>query len=139
MMTLTSKQKEKGAKAVIAGGLLSAATTIMYGNGAVNIYGTAIPAAIPMFAAGAGASLITDLVESQLNLPTSSSQKIADLSALAISSGISGAAAVGLLKVAVGLPNESVIPVLLTAAASQAGSDYIVHRWLENESGMLIF
>ena len=139
MMTLTNKQREKLIKAGIAGGLLSAATTIMYGNGAVDIYGASIPAAIPMFAAVAGASLVTDLVESQLNLPTKSSQKIADLSSLAVSSGISGAAAVGLLKIAVGLPNESVVPVLVTAAASQAGSDYVVHRWLESDQGLLMF
>ncbi len=139
MMTITNKQKESLIKAGIAGGLLSGAVTIMYGNAPIDLAGYEVPSMIPLFLGGAGASLATDFISSQLSLPTDSSQKIADLSALAVSSGISGAAAVGLLKVAVGLPNENVLPVFAIAAASQAGSDYIVHRWLEDQTGMLMF
>lgn len=139
MYTPTNKQKEAWIKAAIAGGLLSGVTTIMYGNGAISVAGYSLPAMVPLFAAGAGASLITDLVSSQMNMPTTSSQKIADLSSLAVSSGISAGAAFLLLKATVGLPPESTLPIIAYAAGSQAGADYIVHRWLENETGALIF
>lgn len=139
MLQISNKTKEKLTKAAIAGSILSVATTVMYGNGGVEVAGYSVPAFVPLFAAGAGASLATDVISSQLNLPTTSSQKIADVSALAISSGISAVAAVSLLKVAVGLPNETMLPVIAIAGASQAGADYITHRFLEDKAGMLIF
>lgn len=135
---ISNKTKESLIKGAIAGGILSAATSILYGNGAVEVMGYELPAAIPIFVAGAGASLATDALSSQLNLPTTSSQKIADLTSLAISSGVSGAGAIAILKLTSGIPNENILPVFAIAAASQAGSDYVVHRWLEDTAGQLI-
>ena len=67
--------------------------------------------------------MVTDIVSSQLSLPTTSSQKIADVTALATSSAISGVAAVAILKTATNLPNEAILPVIAIAAGSQAGAD----------------
>lgn len=139
MLNISNKTKEGLTKAAIAGAILSVSTSVIYGNGSTDFAGMSVPAAVPMFVAGAGASLVTDVVSAQLSLPTTSSQKIADLSALAVSSGISGAGAVAILKLTAGLPNESVLPVLAIAAGSQAGADYITHRYLEDSKGVLIF
>lgn len=136
---LSNANKERLSKAAIAGGILSVATTIIYGNGTTDFAGMAVPAAVPMFVAGAGASLATDLVESQLKLTSTSSQKIADVTALATSSAISGVAAIAILKASTNLPNEAVLPVLAIAAGSQAGSDYIVTKYLEDKRGQFVF
>lgn len=137
-LMISNKMKQNLVKAGIAGGILSAATTVLYGGGPISINGMDIPAAVPLFVAGAGSSLITDVIHDQLNMTTTSAQKLADISTLAISSGISGAVAAGLLTV-VGLPSESLLPVFAIAAGAQAGSDYIVVKFLETSTGELIF
>jgi hypothetical protein len=66
MFTLTNKQKESLTKSAIAGGLLC-----VYGNAPVNVMGYNVPAAVPLFVAGAGASLATDVILAQDALVTS--------------------------------------------------------------------
>jgi hypothetical protein len=139
MLAISDKTKTKLVKSAIAGTILSVASGVLYGNASVDIAGTSVPAMIPVFVAGAGASLATDLIESQLNLPTVSAQKLADISSLAIASGISGAAAVAILKVSTGLPQESILPVFGLAAGAQAGSEYITMKFLQDSTGHLIF
>ena len=136
---ISNKTKESLAKAAIAGGVLAVGTSLLYGNGTTEFAGMAVPAAVPMFVAGAGGSLITDAVSAQLKLPTTSSQKIADISSLAAASAISAAGAVSILKISAGLPNSAVLPVVGLAAASQASADYITHRYLEDQKGTFIF
>jgi hypothetical protein len=139
MLTLSDKTKQNLVKAGLAGALLAGTSTILYGNASVDVMGTSVPAMVPLFVAGSGSSLITDLIHDQLNLPSTSAQKLADLSALGISSGVSGAVAAGILKLAVGLPNDRLLPVFGLAAASQAGSEYITVKFLETADGRLIF
>jgi hypothetical protein len=136
---ISNKTREQLSKAAIAGGILSIATSIVYGNGSTDFAGMSVPAAVPMFVAGAGASLATDLISSQMNLPTTSSQKIADVTALATSSAISGVAAVAILKASTNFPNDAILPAIAIAAGSQAGADYVVHRYLEDQRGQFIF
>jgi hypothetical protein len=138
-MMLSNKTKENLSKAAIAGTVLAVSTSLVYGNGATDFAGMSIPAAVPIFIAGAGGSLVTDAVSSQLRLPTTSSQKIADVSSLAIASAISAVGAVTILKVSVGLPNETIPRIAAFALASQASADYITHRYLEDQKGMFIF
>ncbi len=140
MFQITEKTKQNLVKAGIAGGILSGASSVLYGgSGTIDVMGTSVPIAVPLFAAGAGASLITDMIHDQLNLPTTSGQKLADISSLAIASGVSGAIAAALLKIGTGLPNESLLPVVALAAGAQAGSEYITVKFLETADGRLIF
>lgn len=139
MFQITEKTKQNLVKAGLAGGILSIATTAIYGGAPITIAGTSVPSAVPLFVAGAGSSLITDMIHDQLNLPSTSAQKLADISTLAISSGISGAIAAGILKVGTGLPNDTLLPVFALAAGAQAGSEYITVKFLEDSTGKLIF
>ena len=137
---ISDQMKSRLVKAGLAGAILGGVTTVLYGNTAVQVAGYSVPAIVPMFAAGAGASLITDVIHDQFELRDAISQKALDISALAIASGISGAAAVGILKLGVGLPNESILPTFAIAAGAQAGSDYITERFLEDQkTGKLLF
>jgi hypothetical protein len=139
MMNITEKTKKRLIKAGLAGVILSGATSALYGNGSVTIGGQSVPAMVPLFVAGSGASLATDLIHDQMNWSSVGAQKFSDISSLAIAGGISGAAAVAILKVGVGLPNDTVIPVLGIGAASQIGADYIEYKFLSDEAGKLIF
>jgi hypothetical protein len=44
-----------------------------------------------------------------------------------------------ILKSTVGLPNSALLPAIGIAAGSQAGADYVTHRYLENATGGFIF
>ena len=137
---ISDQMKSRLVKAGLAGAILGGVTTVPYGNTAVQGAGYSVPAIVPVFAAEAGASLITDVIHDQFELRDAISQKALDISALAIASGISGAAAVGILKLGVGLPNESILPTFAIAAGAQAGSDYITERFLEDQkTGKLLF
>jgi hypothetical protein len=136
---ISPKTKKQLIKAGLAGAILSVGSTVLYGSGSVEIGTMSVPAVVPLFVAGGGASIITDLVHDQMNWSTTSAQKISDISSLAIASGISGAAAVGILKVSAGVPNANILPLFALAAASQAGAEYAEYKVFETADGMLIF
>ena len=138
-MTISDQTKQTVSKAVLAGAILSASTSMIYGNGSVNFLNMDIPAAVPMFIAGSGASLVTDVVANQFKLETSSSKRIANVSSLAASSAIAAVSAVAILKVSTQLPNDSIPRIVGLAALSQAGSDYIESKYLTDVKGKFIF
>ena len=139
-MNISDKTKQTVSKAVLAGAILSASTTILYGNGSVSFAGMDVPASIPMFIAGSGASLLTDVVANQFKLETSSSRRIANVSSLAASSGIAAVSAVVILKVSSTLPNEAIPRIIGLAALSQDGSDCVESKFLlDSKTGKFVF
>src|SRR5438874_972205 len=63
---ISDKQKQKLIKTGLAGGILATVGTLTYGNGSISLYIMNFPAAVPLFVAGSGASLLTDLVHDQM-------------------------------------------------------------------------
>jgi hypothetical protein len=136
---LSEGLKKKLVKSAVTGAILSTAITAVYGMGTIPVAGYNLPAIVPAFATGAGASLISDFAHDQLypHLPGASA-KLSDVVAVGAGAGMSAAATVGIMKLAMGLPNESLLPAALLGAGSYVASDWVESRLLES-NGKLIF
>jgi len=135
---LNDNMKKKLTKSAVTGGILTIATSTMYGSGTLEFMGYQVPSLIPLFLSGAGASMISDYAHDAIypHLNTTE-QKLSDVAAVAAGVGVSGVATAGILALT-GVPKENLIPAVILGGGSYIAADYIESRFLE-KNGMLVF
>jgi hypothetical protein len=136
---LSDNMKKVLTKSTVNGAVLAAAGSVLYGNGAINVMGTNLPAIVPLFGTGFLASAANEYVHQQLGTPSiSTSYLIGDYTSLGVSAATAGALTVGIMSAGVGLPSSNYLGAFGLGAASVVGTDLIEKRFLE-QGGKLIF
>ena len=129
---LSQNNKKMLTKSAINGAILATVGSVVYGNGAIDVMGTSVPAAVPLFLTGAVTSGVNEYIHGQLGTPSiNTSYLVGDYSSLALSAGTAGALTVGIMSSAVGLPRENFAAAFAIGAASVVGTDLVEKRFLE--------
>ena len=136
---MMQKVKKYAVKSALTGAALSIAGSMLFGNGNVGLAGYELPAAIPLFISGAGASVVSDVVHDYAfpNTP-GPTQSLTNLTSVGIGAGLSAAATIGVMKLVAGLPMDRYLEAGLLGAGSYLAADYIESRYIE-PGGKLIF
>lgn len=128
--------KETLVKGALSAGVAGIASSIIFGNTTVQIFGTTASGAIVTAGAVGLGSVASDLVAEnlieQMNLP----QNIKSTEEFLLRSGVCGLASTGVLMYA-GIPSSEVPAAFVLGAASKAAGDYADEK-LFGKRGMIM-
>lgn len=132
--------KRTAIRAAVTGAALAAIGSFAYGTGSTAVFGMSVPAAVPLFAAGAISSVVADRTHAGVSaaLPLGIGEKLGDISGSAVGALLCGASAAVVMKFGAGLPNESILPAIGLGSISYIVADGVEKTLLES-SGRLIF
>jgi len=126
-------------KSAINRAILATVGSVVYGNEAIDVMGTSVPAAVPLFLTIVVTSGINEYIHSQLGTPSINTYYlVGDYSSLALSAGTAGALTVGIMSSAVGITRENFARAFAIGAASVVGTDMVEKHFLK-QNRQLIF
>ena len=132
-MNISESTKKTLVKGAINGSILAAGSTLLFGNGNIDVMGVNLPSVVPLFVGGAAVSMLNEQIHDKLLQKPSiqTSYLVGDYASLAMSAGLAGALTVGVLGIGVGLPKENYLAAGALGAGSVLATDMIEARFLE--------
>ncbi len=136
---MANKAKKGAIKAAVTGGILAAASRVMYGGGQTTLFGVNVPQEITMFAAGAAGSAISDMTKDWVLANIPGNANYVGLESGLVNAGLVAGGAVGVLALGSNVGSENYMRIGALGAASGVAADYVANNLLSGTSGQLIF